>query len=148
MTLPSLLFAGLFLSVVAAAIAIVGYTDSRPTRSDCIVGFRLDWSQVKADRHEVRNSLHLGFEGAQRIGTSAAIAISLIGAHVYLQFPRDCDKKEELAAEVIAFWRSKGLDLPRFERIEEPIVPSTKTIEVWGPSWRDEPEDTWGAPRW
>jgi hypothetical protein len=64
------------------------------------------------------------------------------GTHLYLQFRRDCERGAALAADVIAYWQSQGLELPHFERINEPIVPSPDTIEVWGPSWRDQPNNT------
>jgi hypothetical protein len=73
----------------------------------------------------------------QRIEAFAASTINPDGTRMYLQFKRDCDKKQDLAAQVIAFWQSKSMDLPRFERIDEPIVPSLDTIEATGPSWRD-----------
>lgn len=76
------------------------------------------------------------------------MAMNSDGTRLYLQFRRDCEKKQEFAAQVMAFWQSMGLDLPQFERIEEPIVPSTDTIEVWGPSWRDVPADIRRAPKW
>lgn len=144
----------LFVSLVGASLMCLtlvsnssGHADPRPMRSECIIGFQLDWSQVKAGRHGVRNSLHLGPEGAQRIKAQPAIAISQDGTRLYLQFRHDCEKKQDLAAEVMAFWQSKALDLPRFERIRGPIAPSPDTIEVWGPSWKDRPQDTRGAPK-
>ena len=145
MMLPKDLFAmmaGAFLACLTLlAASASGYAESRPARSECIVGFSLDWSKVKADRHEVRNSLYIGPEGRQRIVALAATAINRDGTRLYLQFRRDCEKKQEMAAEVMRFWRSKGLDLPTFERINEPIAPSPDTIEVWGPSWRDGPQE-------
>jgi hypothetical protein len=137
----------LSLTCLTLVSATTGHADTRPTRSECIIGFRLDWSQVKADRHEVHNALSLGPEGMQKIEARPAIKQSLDGTRLYFQFERNCETKQDLAAGAIAFWRSKGLDLPRFERIEEPIVPSPETIEVWGPAWRDEPERARGAPK-
>jgi hypothetical protein len=140
MALPRTLFAVLVCGLLVfapPALAPVGHADSRPTRSECIVGFRLDWSSVKADRHDVRNSLRMEPQLLQRIEAFAASTINPDGTRMYLQFKRDCDKKQDLAAQVIAFWQSKSMDLPRFERIDEPIVPSLDTIEATGPSWRD-----------
>jgi hypothetical protein len=71
----------------------------------------------------------------------SGIAISRDGKQLYLQFREDCDRKAELAAALIAVWRSEGLDLPTFVRLPEPILPSTQTIDLEGPHWRD------GAPQ-
>jgi len=139
-------------SVLGAAcltivVSATGHADSRPTRSECIVGFRLDWSQVKGDRHEIRNSLFLGSDGARTVQSPPAMAKNPDASRLYMQFRGECGKKDEFAAEVIAYWRSKGLELPRLERIAEPIVPSMDTIEVWGPFWRDQPEHAREAPK-
>lgn len=118
---------------------ILGRTDAaeKPTRSECIAGFRLDWSQVKSNRHDVRNSFaHLPL-GSQRIVRITALAISQDGSQLYFQFKNNCEKKAEMAAILIEYWRSEGLDLPRFERIGGTITPSTETIDVRGPDWRD-----------
>jgi hypothetical protein len=141
MILRKIPFAALVCATFVTLVAVGASADSRPTRSECIIGFRLDWSQVKSDHHEMRNSL--GRE-VRWITTRPAMTISLDGTRLYLQFRRYCERKDALAAEVIAFWRSKGLDLPRFERITEPIAPSPDTIDVRGSSWRDDPKD---APR-
>jgi hypothetical protein len=42
-----------------------------------------------------------------------------------------------MAETLIGYWRSEGLDLPRFQRIEGTITPSLETIDVGGPFWRD-----------
>src|SRR3546814_4254527 len=60
---------------------------------------------------------------------------------LYLMFKSDCQKKEEMASWLIASWRKQDLNLPEFERIPDPIIPSTKTINVRGPHWRDEQPD-------
>ncbi len=123
-------------------LALTG-CDERPTRSECIIGFTMDWSKVKADRNDVRNSMFWP-EGSQRIEPLAGTAISLDGTRLYLQFAHDCDDKEEMAEALMAYWRAEGLDLPKFARIDEPIVPSTETIDQRGPSWSDGwPDDTY-----
>jgi hypothetical protein len=127
-------FVGLIILLLAA-----GCSDSRPTRSECIIGFRLDWSKVAADQHAIRNSLGLRPIGDQRIVALSGMAITPDGKELYLQFNRDCDEKAGMAAALIAFWRSEGLDLPVFNRLAEPIVPSTRTMDLKGPDWRDDP---------
>jgi len=65
------------------------------------------------------------------------MAINPDGSRLYFQFKGDCDKKAEMAETLIGYWRSEGLDLPRFQRIEGTITPSLETIDVGGPFWRD-----------
>ena len=119
---------------------ILGRADApaKPTRSECIVGFNLDWSQVKSDRNDVLNSFVNWPLGSPRIGRLTAMSISLDGSQIYFQFNKNCYKSDEMAATLIGYWRSKGLDLPRFERIAGTIGPSTQTIDVRGPYWRDD----------
>jgi hypothetical protein len=106
----------------------------KPTRTECIIGFNLDWSDVRANRSDVRNALDRPF-GQNRIEALAAMFISRDGLRLYLQFAHNCHEKQQMANALIAFWRSQGLDLPRFVRIEDPIVPSPSTIDVRGPAW-------------
>lgn len=118
---------------------ILGTMDAaeKPTRSECIVGFDLDWSLVKTNKHNVRNSMFNWPSGNERIVHLTAMAISSDGSHLYFQFSGNCERKKELSATLIGYWRSEGLNLPRFKRIAGTIIPSTKTIDVRGPYWRD-----------
>lgn len=118
---------------------VLGKADAteKPTRRECIVGFNLDWSRIKSDRHDVRNSLRDWPSESQRIADLTAMSISLDGSKIYFQFRKNCYKREEMTTALIGYWRSKGLDLPRFERIEGTVTPSTRTIDVSGLDWRD-----------
>ena len=118
---------------------VLGRTDAteKPTRSECIVGFNLDWSQVKSDRHDVRNSFRDWPSGSRRIVNLTAMSISLDGSRIYFQFRNDCYKRDEMAATLIGYWQSKACISQGSERIERTITPSTRTIDVRGPSWRD-----------
>jgi hypothetical protein len=120
-----------FILIAAAAAA-----EQKPTRSECIIGFRLDWSQVK---DELASNNAMGSPtGDKRIEALAGMMKSLDGERLYLQFRSDCDRKLEMALRVIDLWRSEGIDLPKFERILDPIMPSTRTIDLRGPAWRDD----------
>jgi hypothetical protein len=112
-------------------------TAEKPTRSECIIGFNMDWSKVKSDRYLVRNSFVHMPPGNRRIARLTSRAMSDDRTRLYFQFAYDCEKQAEMAATLIEYWRSEGLDLPRFERIEGTITPSVQTIDVQGPFWRD-----------
>jgi hypothetical protein len=125
---------------LALVVAANSHAEERPTRSECIIGFYLDWAQVKADRHDVRNAFVLTPEEMQRLYVSHVtfgLAIDAVGSHLYFQFHENCEKKADQADKIISVWRSRGLDLPRFDRMRDPIEPSPDTIDDRGPSWRD-----------
>jgi len=131
------------LSIIGIILAFPVFADSSsigngstPTRSECIIGFNLDWSEVVADHHTVRNSFGDRPAGEQRIRALAAMTISVDGTRIYLQFKMECEKRLEMAAALIDFWRSEGLDIPVFMRIKDPIIPSPDTIDARGPYWR------------
>lgn len=69
----------------------------------------------------------------------AAMHLKIDGSEIYFQYLRQCEDKQKMASDLISFWRSKNLDLPIFERLAEPIVPSPDTIDRRGPYWRDPP---------
>jgi hypothetical protein len=116
-------------------LAVVsGCGDSRPTRSECLIGYDLDWSKVGTERRVVRNAMAYQPEGDRRIVALAGYGLNLEGTRLYVQFKQDCDKKAEMAAALIAFWESEGLDLPAFNRLAEPIVPSTRTMDPQRPA--------------
>lgn len=127
--LTALLLA-LFASVSAVA-------DERPTRSECIIGYALDWTGVKADLHEVRQAMFDWPPGDERIGPVAGMSLKPDGSRLYLQYRSRCEKKQQMAIALIGFWRSKNLDLPAFKRLPDPIIPLPRTIDLKGPDWRD-----------
>ena len=111
--------------------------DERPTRSECIVGFALNWAQVKSDPREVRREMYYWRPRHVNAPELAGTSMKPDGSRIYLQYRRHCEEKQQMAADLIGFWRSQGLDLPEFERLPEPIIPSTDTIDFRGPEWRD-----------
>lgn len=121
---------------LALAVLPVADNSAKPTRSECIIGLKLDWSEVESDPDDVRNSL-VRWPLASRVSAFAAMAISLEGDRMYFQFTRNCDEKQLMAAQLMSFWRDQGLELPNFDRIDDPIAPSTRTIDARGPYWRD-----------
>lgn len=125
--------------ILASAIALAALpvlAEIKPSRSECIIGFRLDWSEVSADRRDVTNSMAV-VNRTERVDSLAGLQFGRDQSELYLIFKNDCERKEKLALEQIAYWRKADLELPRFDRIEDPIVPSTKTIDIGGPYWRD-----------
>jgi hypothetical protein len=109
---------------------------TKPTRSECIIGFNLNWSSVK-NPDDVRNSMgHWSLE-VHKVEPLGAMVFSFDGSRLYFQYQSDCDNKTHMAAAVIAYWHAQGLDLPGFERIADPIQPSPREIDVQGPYWSD-----------
>ncbi len=127
---------------IAAFACMVGLvlatTDSagKPTRSECTIGFRLNWTQVTTQTNLLINEMDWP-SGAERIEPLKATGFTEDISHLYLLFKSHCGKKREMAADLIDYWRTKGLDLPTFERIPDPIIHSPSTIDVRGPHWSD-----------
>ena len=129
----------LFLAAFACMVGLVlAATDTagKPTRSECTIGFRLDWKEVTTQKNLVRNAMDWP-SGAEKIKPLMAMGYTLDRSALYLLFKNDCGKKREMATVLIDYWRTKGLDLPTFERIPEPIIHSPSTIDVRGPHWSD-----------
>lgn len=126
-------FIAFFLSILACSPTVA---QGKPTRSECIIGFRLDWSQVPIDRRDIANAI-AETNRTERIETLAGLAFQASHSELYLMFRSGCEAKAQLASEQIDRWRRKGLNLPDFEQIQDPIIPSTETIDIQGPHWRD-----------
>ena len=109
---------------------------TKPTRSDCIAGFELDWSNVKSSRWDIANQWGRPL-GAHTIEPLTIVALHSDRSRLYLVFVEDCDKKREMAQSVIDYWASVSSEMPRFIWIEGPIIPSSKTVEFEGRYWRD-----------
>jgi hypothetical protein len=107
----------------------------KPTRAECIIGYRLDWSTVK-DATSVHNSMG-ELPMRPRSQYLAGDGFSADGTEFYLQYKDHCDHKEEMAKEVIHLWQSHGLDLPKMMRIPDPVKISIYTIDIRGPEWSD-----------
>jgi hypothetical protein len=144
----------LILASIAFVFLLPAMAGPKPTRSECIIGYKMDFSDVKADPADIRNSLDFRHDNAAWWEILAGYGFNMDGTRLYLQFARDCDKKAEMTEELIEFWRSKELELPKFERLKEPIIPSPWTIDIQGEAWIDggygpgyvRPEDIEEAP--
>jgi len=109
---------------------------AKPSRSECIVGYRLDWSNLHKNRGDVANSI----AAANRPLADETLAGLMFQKHhseLYLIFRTGCENKVAKAAKLFDGWREKGIDLPDFARIPDPIIPSTRTLDIQGPYWRD-----------
>jgi hypothetical protein len=114
---------------------------AKPTRADCIIGYHLDWSAVK-NANDVHNSMgefSFSFEKQYLPDRQylAADAFSADGSAFYLAYKDHCDQKEKFAERLIRLWQSHGLDLPKLDRIPDPVKISLSTIDVYGPWWSD-----------
>lgn len=114
-----------------------GASSVTPSRSECIIGYQLDWSQVQEDHHAVRNGMRALPDSRHEIESLAGMVISKDGRKLYFQFKNLCDDKIRISKEIIDFWISEGMDIPKLSRIPDPIVPSLETIDIRGLHWRD-----------
>ncbi len=121
---------------IAWLVLVAAASAGKPTRSECTIGFRVDWTNVVTQHNLVHNEM---FDLLRTTKTTslAAMGFDESSSRLYMLFKSDCGKKREMAADLIDFWHSKGLDLPTFERIPDPIIHSPSTIDVRGPHWSD-----------
>ena len=120
----------LFVSVSAVA-------DQKPTRSECIIGYALDWTGVDPDPYDALETMSRVRIEHRKNPLLAGMSVRSGGSKLYLQYKSRCENKEQMATELIRFWRSQDLDLPEFEQLPDPIRPSPDTIDRQGPYWRD-----------
>ncbi|WP_340115960.1 hypothetical protein [Pelagibius sp. 7325] len=69
--------------------------------------------------------------------TLAGLMFQKHHSELYLIFRADCENKAAKAATLFDGWRENGIELPDLARIPDPIIPSTQTLDVQGPFWRD-----------
>jgi hypothetical protein len=108
---------------------------AKPTRAECIVGYRLDWRSVKAERADVLNQMDIPNDLARRVAL-AGVSFGT-GEAVFLQFSQGCETKNAKAAEILGYWKTKTRQLPEFVPMTDVIRPGLQTIEIQGPHWRD-----------
>lgn len=116
-------------------IAIESKNLKKPSRSDCIIGFELDWSHVR-NTNQTRNSMTLPI-GKRRVKEIAARSLELDGSRIYFQSSKLCADKQRQAESVIRYWHDEGLDLPKFSKIQREISLNEPPIQVSGRSWSD-----------
>lgn len=125
------------LATVLAAIT-GGCADDRPTRSECIIGYKLHWNVDEEGRHDAIEAMFRPPRGFDGVVPLAGVHAPTDRKTLYLQFSRDCDRKGHFAGIMMEYWQDKQIaGLPRFERIPDPIYPSVATIDLRSPSWRD-----------
>lgn len=122
--------------VFAYEINTISPDSTKPTRSECIAGFELDWSKVKSDKWDIANQWRRPL-GAHTIKPLSLMSLTEDRSRLYFVFAEDCDKKREMAAAVIDYWATLSGEMPRFVWIAGPIIPSLQTVEFEGRYWRD-----------
>jgi hypothetical protein len=121
-------------SVLLAMSPFLVSAESRPTRSECIVGFDLDWSRV-SDIHSAKISLFA--IPPDSFPDLAGFGFDKTGTRFYLQFKRNCSDKTRMSNDIIGYWQKKSVSVPVLKRINDIIVPSLETIDLSGPYWAD-----------
>lgn len=111
----------------------------KPSRSECIAGYRIEWPDLARDRHGIVNSI--ADDGFRRSvpdsGLIAAIAFNENHTALYFQLVRECQRKWEVSQAFLDAWKGAKEDVPLFSGISGVIVPSPSTIDVQGEYWRD-----------
>lgn len=120
--------------IVLATSPSTAMAEQLPTRSDCIAGYKIGWSNTE-QRRAVRNLLTINPEVALRIPVSGTANPD--GDHIYFQFANRCEERFVFSQEIIQDWKLKIPQAPAFDPIAGQIVPSTKTIDLSGPHWSD-----------
>lgn len=121
--------------LTVAALLPACAAGAKPTRSECIVGYQLDWRSVHAERADVLNQMEIPHDLSRRVALAGASFGT--GDVVFFQFSQGCDTKTEKAAEILAYWKDKLRKLPDFVPITGAVRPGLQTIELVGPHWRD-----------
>lgn len=112
----------------------------KPMRSECIVGFRADWTGVASSTHAVFDAIHhhmVHFKGGSPSSAYHYDTKDSRPTRLYFQFLPDCASKRQQMEKLLALWRAAGIELPRLEYIDEPILPGPHTIDDSGPAWAD-----------
>lgn len=106
---------------------------AKPTRAECIIGYKLDWSEVK-NPTEVRDAI-IRLAKAEQLLAWATYTPDW--SEFYMQYKERCDNKREMAEEMIRSLQVQGFASPRMDRIPDPIKISSSTIDLPGPEWSD-----------
>jgi hypothetical protein len=122
------------LLLVALLSAADTYAQPLPSRSDCIVPYKLDWSGIFRNPHDMLNSFEIPHQLAERLALAGMTTPTT--EVVYLQFTEECDARVAKAEQIISRWRQIP-DAPKFERMNVRVQPSPRTIDIRGPHWRD-----------
>jgi hypothetical protein len=103
---------------------------AKPTRTECIIGYDVDWTGI-ADQRAVRAAI------LEFVKHKAAATFSSDVSKFYAQYREQCDEKQQISEDMFHALQSKGLVLPKFNRIPDPIEISPSTIDLKGLSWSD-----------
>ena len=129
-------FAFMSLAISAAVSQCVARNSDvqldRPRRDQCIV-------EVVINRPEKINLNW--FTDLRREAHASNIPLAAFRirkpASIYLQFQSDCDRRQDLSRELMLGYVEKHSLKVNFEVSEKIVSPSTTTIDVAGPYWRE-----------
>jgi hypothetical protein len=139
----------IWLALAAAALPAVSScsdAESLPLRADCIVEIELAWddSMTTGDRAK---TIALMFEQIDRFYRSHPSKerpnFALPGDdldHLYAQFRSSCEQRTALAADLMSQVSRSVPTAPAYRVSHQMIEPGPTTINTWGPSWRDRPD--------
>ena len=126
------------------ASACADIAEPKFSRSDCIAKVELDWedSVDLPTREKVRQAI--GDAISRTIADGSGLprpSISYKGSDkelLYLQYRNQCDKKIEITNQLLTQHVAPRVSgFPVYNVSNEAVIPSTNTIEVYGPYWVD-----------
>ncbi|OED45094.1 hypothetical protein AB833_00205 [Chromatiales bacterium (ex Bugula neritina AB1)] len=116
-------------------VALAGcLSDSRPSRSDCIV--RVDFDQSIDSIVDVFLLEYLKVYWMKYPNNDGPVVAKVVDS-MYFQYSHLCEKKYEITEEIFLSISKLIIELPQYSISRELIVPSIATIEATGEAWKD-----------
>lgn len=109
------------------------------TRSDCIVGFDIDWeTSDEMQLQDINRNLAIFITSADVRSRYPIAGMTYPPSRdrYYVQYSDDCESKYKLTESLVSEL-SRVNEIVRFEIYRERVEPSSKTIDIGGAAWRD-----------
>lgn len=129
MTIRVIVTLGFILLATSPARCKGATTNELPLRSQCI-------SKVVVESPAKSGQLAGFMELSIANGIPLAGYAQHDGKVIYFQFGRSCQKKNSYASSLMDAYEKKHGSV-KYRVVEETVTPSTNTIELSGPYWRD-----------
>lgn len=126
------IFVALFLSFALAGLVACSKDDKHPSRSECIVRVTPPSSMVERTSEDARALTKAVHELGYPLGS---IAYGRKG-EIYFRFSERCAQRETMARNLMRL--AYGSEAERHGYATHGPVPGPQTINVSGPSWKEE----------
>jgi len=118
-----------------------------PYRRQCIVRVDIDWPATTTkdfSKEKLLREISRVISTSESLGGPGYLVSQAIPSNnrdvIYLQFKQDCTNRLEMATRLTEFVSKSVTNAPDFDVASEFVEPGLETIEVWGPSWQDSPD--------